>query len=67
MNAVPDWKSFYDLTTPQEAARLMRKWHGDGAQSAAAENGLVAYADNRPDDKRFWAAVLIALKRPLMF
>ncbi|MGF1611296.1 MAG: hypothetical protein ACFCUQ_17975 [Kiloniellales bacterium] len=56
-----DWSSFWDLASPDEAARALRGIYGRDAARASAECLLVATTDGRTDDCRFWMAVLAAL------
>ena len=51
------WKSFQDLTTATEAAKVLDAMYGDGAAEAAIASALAAAADRRPDDHRFWLEV----------
>jgi hypothetical protein len=48
-----DWNSFWDLTSPAEAAATFREIYGP----AAARN------DDRENDHRFWVAVSAELIR----
>lgn len=57
-----EWESFWDLTTPAEAAELMRADHGEKALQAAEECAEVALADGRETDQKFWLAVAAELK-----
>lgn len=58
-----DWKSFWDLATPEKAAALMRELYGAGADGAAADAAADALADNRDEDARFWVATRAAVRR----
>ena len=51
------WKSFRDLATATEAAKVLDTLYGDGAAEAAIASALAAAADRRPDDHRFWLEV----------
>ena len=57
-----DWKSFWDLATPERAAAAFVELYGPNAASAAAGCALTADADNRQDDYRFWISVFRCLK-----
>jgi hypothetical protein len=52
-----DWSSFWDLTTPAEAAKIFREFYGPGAADAAAHCATAAKNDDRSTDYRFWLAV----------
>lgn len=56
-----DWNSFWDLTTPAEAAEMFREFYGCGAVDAAADCATAAKNDDRPTDYRFWLAVAAVL------
>lgn len=56
-----DWKSFWDLVTPEQAARVLREEYGAGADAAAAQAAVDALADGRDEDSRFWDAARAAL------
>ena len=56
-----DWSSFWDLASPEEAARALRGIYGRDAARASAECLLVATTDGRADDCKFWMAVLAEL------
>jgi len=60
--APPDWDSFFDLTTPAEAAALLRAEHGANALQAAENCATMALADGRLIDQQFWMAVTAELK-----
>jgi hypothetical protein len=57
-----DWKSFWDLASPAEAARLLREQYGADATDSAAECARMALADSRDTDHQFWLAVLAHLR-----
>lgn len=52
-----DWNSFWDLTTPTEAAEMFREFYDSGAAADAAHCATAAKNDDRPADHRFWLAV----------
>src|SRR5690348_6955295 len=52
-----NWNSFWDLTTPAEAAATLRDTYGPAAAEAAAQCATAASDDNRESDHRFWLAV----------
>lgn len=56
------WNSFWDLTTPAEAAEYLRTKYGPNALRAAEECGAVARSDDRPTDQEFWMAVAAQLR-----
>ncbi len=60
-----DWNSFWDLTTPEEAAATFREIYGPAAAEAAVECATAARNDNRENDHRFWVAVSAELTRPV--
>lgn len=56
--AAPEtWRSFWDVTSPEKAARWMQETYGTQAATAAAHCALAADSDARPADYRFWLAV----------
>jgi len=58
-----DWNSFWDLTSPAEAAATFREIYGPGAAEAAAQCAAAARNDDRENDHRFWVAVSAELIR----
>ena len=58
----PGWSSFWDLATPEQAARMLSRLCGPDAALAAAYSGMAARADDRDDDYRFWLAVFARLR-----
>ena len=56
-----EWNSFWDLTTPAEAAEMFRESYGRGAAVAAAECATAAKSDDRLTDHHFWLAVAAVL------
>ncbi len=56
-----NWKSFWDIATPEEAARILTEWFGMMAAQLAVDCALAAGSDHRDDDRRFWLAVLDSL------
>jgi hypothetical protein len=57
-----DWKSFWDLGTPAEAAQFLRETYGADAIASASECAEAAQADGRETDHQFWLAVLANLQ-----
>lgn len=57
-----EWKSFWHLTTPAEAAKYLRRKYGADALQAAEECGAVAWSDDSQKDQEFWMAVAAHLK-----
>ena len=56
-----DWHSFFDIATPDHAAKALTEMYGEGAKLAAVECAWQAREDGRPDDYRFWIVVLCRL------
>ena len=56
-----NWKSFWEIATPEEAARILTEWFGIMAAQLAVDCALAAGNDQRDDDRRFWLAVLDSL------
>ena len=56
-----DWESFFDIASTTEAARAMDSLYGAGAARRCIACALAAEQDNRPEDQRFWTAVLAEL------
>lgn len=59
----PDWRSFWDIATPYEAAIAFIDLYGAEAIKAAQECALSARKDGRDEDRRFWEAVLAILRK----
>ncbi len=57
----PDWKSFWDLATPEEMARSFIELYGEGNRRAVGECIRTAVEDGRHEDCRFWRAVKVIL------
>ncbi len=57
-----NWKSFFDVATTTEAAKLLDAEYGEGAARAAIEAALLANLDGRPEDQRFWTEVAAKLE-----
>jgi hypothetical protein len=57
-----EWTSFWDIASPQYAARMLTESYGGGAGAAAAHCADAAEADGRQEDHQFWRAVLDQLK-----
>lgn len=53
-----DWQTFWDVTTPFEAARTLESMYGQCAKLAAAGNVKTAHQQSRDADREFWLAVL---------
>lgn len=53
-----DWRTFWDVTTPFEAACTLEAMYGRYAKLAAAANAQTAHRDGREADREFWLAVL---------
>jgi hypothetical protein len=53
-----DWRSFWDITTPQQGADVIVEMYGPAAVDAVLSCAAAAQSDNRDDDYQFWAAVL---------
>lgn len=58
-----DWKSFWDISTPDRAAAEATLIYGPKAALAVVQCSLGAKADGRDEDHRFWLAVLDCLQR----
>ena len=56
------WNSFWDLASPEEAARALWEFYGAGAAEAAVSCAIAAKNDSRESDYRFWMAVYDDLK-----
>ncbi len=56
-----NWKSFWEIATPEEAARILTEWFGMMAAQLAVDCALAAGNDQRDDDRRYWLAVLDSL------
>ena len=56
-----DWKSFWDISTPEETARILAGWYGPLAAKLAVDCELAASGDDREEDYRFWYAVFARL------
>jgi len=54
---ISTWNSFWDLASPEEAARALRTYYGAAAAEAAARCATAAKSDDRESDYRFWIAV----------
>lgn len=68
MSAVMDlgslnWKSFWDLATPERAAHIMLELYGADAAGEAAACAAAARTDNREADAEFWDATQLVLCR----
>lgn len=57
-----DWTSFWDLASPEQAARTLAGLYGPDAARAAADCALAAADDDRDEDYRFWLAVFARLR-----
>jgi hypothetical protein len=56
------WQSFWDIASPQQAAKAMASTYGEAARRAALQCAAAAEADNRLEDSRFWCAVAWQLR-----
>ena len=56
-----DWNSFWDLTSPAEAAATFREIYGAAAAEAATQCAVAAKNDDRASDHQFWLAVSAVL------
>ena len=56
-----DWRSFWDLASPDEAAIAFVELYGANAGRAAHQCVLTAAVDGRDEDQRFWLAVVARL------
>lgn len=56
------WNSFWDVATPEQAARELITSAGAGAADAAISCADAAQRDNRDADFRFWMAVFRIVK-----
>lgn len=50
------WNSFWDLTSPEDAACALREFYGTAAAEAAAHCATAAKGDRRDNDYLFWIA-----------
>lgn len=57
-----DWRSFWDLASPERGAATMIELYGESAAAAAADCASAALADDRDEDFRFWTAVLARVR-----
>lgn len=57
-----NWKSFWDISTPERAATEAARIYGENAGLAVMQCSLGAKADGRDDDYRFWIAVFHCLE-----
>ncbi len=57
-----DWKSFWDLTSPDKMVPVLLELYGTDADSAVAQCILTASADGRDEDRHFWLAVASCLR-----
>jgi hypothetical protein len=58
---VGDWKSFWDVSSPEEAAGTLRELYGVATAEAASKCAVAAQCDGRDEDYRFWIATLAEL------
>jgi hypothetical protein len=56
-----NWCSFWDLASPDQAARALSEVYGAGAAEAAARCASAARRDGRYSDYRFWAVTFVKL------
>lgn len=63
MDALPtDWSSFWDIASPEAAARKLVELYGEKASVSAASCAVSAYTDGRDEDYRYWKAVFYELQ-----
>lgn len=60
-----DWRSFWDLATPEDTARIFIDLYGEGAMQAVEDCIRTAIEDGRNEDCRFWRAVKVILESRL--
>lgn len=59
---IPDWRSFWDIATPQDGATAITEIYGSaGAAAAVRQCVAAARDDDRNEDCQFWTAVLECL------
>jgi hypothetical protein len=61
---LPDWRSFWDVATPEQGATAMIDLYGPAAAKAVLKCAAAAVSDDRHEDYRFWKAVLTCLQGP---
>jgi hypothetical protein len=59
-----NWRSFWDVATPQQGATAMIEIYGPAAAEAAHSCASAALNDDRDDDYQFWTAVLECIQEP---
>jgi hypothetical protein len=57
-----EWKSFWDLLSPKEAAQYLTETYGAGAIDSASHCAETAQSDGRETDHQFWLTVLAHLQ-----
>jgi hypothetical protein len=57
-----NWKSFWDIVSPAEAADYLREEYGADAEDAASQCAETAQRDGRETDHEFRLAVLANLR-----
>lgn len=57
-----DWRSFWDVATPQEGASAIIEIYGPAAADAVLSCAAAALDDNRHEDYQFWTAVLACVQ-----
>jgi hypothetical protein len=57
-----DWRSFWDIATPQQGATALIEMYGPAAAEAARKCATAALDDDRNEDYQFWTAVLTCLE-----
>jgi len=59
-----EWRSFWDVATPEQGATAMIEIYGTAAAKAVHSCAVAALNDARNADYRFWTAVLACIEGP---